>query len=241
MTTMATTATPNLEEVLKAHPALAQTLTAALARVGNDPELLAQHITRSLEAAVHTLPALTPSAGEKRDLRQEAAQQALSAYSHDPVTGFSTIWLPAGYPVLFALHDLDDLSRRTLRSPGIYASTLSRFQEMPQLGSERDLSEARVIKIKAVVDAAEMKSLGEQEAVLAKENLELADPRIQALAALLHKHRFRTDLFRGLSVRGCYSGLALRNDNRRGIVAESSFDLGGFDGVAASGSPVGVA
>lgn len=162
----------------------------------------------------------------------------IAAYSHDHSSGVSTIVFPTGYPVLFALNDLNELSLQSTRKPGVEAGTLKWFRELPQLAIEDDLSQPRTIQIKAVVDSAEMKPRFDQASVLVKEGLGFSDPRILSVAALLHKLIYHTDLFRGLSVRGSVPEVTLRNTYHQGLMIESSFDLGGFDGVTASGSPV---
>ena len=217
-------------------PRLAQVLSVALESLGNDPDVLAQHITSSLEAAMKTLPAVTTSSGMTTSMNEQCARQMIEAYSHDQKTGFSMITIPAGYSMSDALQDLNEVSLQSTGMPGIEAATLKWM--LANFVGEHDLSEPRTLKIKALVEAAEMKARFEQESILAKEQLKFADVRVQALAAVLYRIQQRSDLFRGLSVRGSEPNVTLRNSPHRGVVVEPNFDHGGFDGITASGSPV---
>ena len=187
-------------------------------------------------AGNEALPAENTATVQRTPLH--VAQEMVASYNFDKKTGVSTFTIPAGVTDTEAMKAINEYFRQHLpgfKRDAIYSGDFAWYEKNLE---SRDASNAREITITAIVQGTAGENRTTQDGVLKDADLIFSDERDQAIAAALHacKHN-GADLFEGKWARGSVPGFALDTDLYDGVYVLRYVDDGGFDRVAASGSP----
>ena len=167
------------------------------------------------------------------------ADRILESFSIDK-ENFVNLTIPADVSDEDAMHALNARFREMFpdkERAAIYEPHIEQILDAGN-GSGRISRAPRIIRLIGVVPGTTSKTRDQQAEVLQQKGLTFPHPIEQALAAAAYAcKRSGEDLFKDLFVRGSVPGFALYTNQDFGVYVRGCNGDGGFDLVAASGSP----